>query len=542
MSAPVSSARDDTASPILMPVAQALVRPLWRRLLLSAGLGGLAGLAFAPVHAVPLLWLCFPGLVLLIDQARTPRGVAATTGAFAFGHFCASIFWVAESFSRQSSVPQALAPAAVLALALLLALFYALPFGLARRYAWPARRGDRLILMAGLWALAEWLRGHVFTGFPWNPLAAVWTVSDLTLQPLAYLGTWGLSLVTVWAAMAPAALLPPHRPRALMAGGTGLALLAIVMVGGAARLPAADQPVHDDLVLRLVQPDIPQEQKWQRSLRGRHFARHLAMSETSADIDGRFVVIWSESAVPYFLDQDPGRRQIIAGLLPDNGVLLTGQLRYSYADSEDEDGRYYNALVAIGDEGGVLDVYDKAHLVPFGEYIPLHRQIERAVRWVVDDFDFSSFAYGRISMAAGPHLRTLDVAGLPPFSPLICYEGIFPGQVVGRGVRPQWLLNVSNDAWFGDSWGPYQHFALSRMRAVEEGVPLVRVAGRGISAIIDPYGRIVRRTGLLERTTLTGGLPLPLKPPPAASISPGGAGLGLAIFVAFWAWRARRTT
>ncbi|MBK5912534.1 apolipoprotein N-acyltransferase [Rhodothalassium salexigens] len=529
MTAPVASL-DPAAAPLGATTAARLVRPVWRRLMLAAGLGALTAFAFAPLYWLPVLWLGFPGLALLLDQARSPRGLALTAAGFAVGHFLASIWWVGESFLHQSSVPEAWAPVAVLALAVALAAFYAVPFWAAARLGLPAARGARLALYAGLWVLAEWLRGHLFTGFPWNPLSAVWTLSAATMQPLAWAGPWLFSLATALAAFAPAALLPPHRPGTVTVGAATLTGFAALMAAGAARLPDTPQPVQPDITLRIVQPDIPQAIKWQRDLRGRHFARHLAMSEPGRPTDGRYVVIWSEAAVPYFLDRDPGRRRIIAEMLPPGGLLLTGQQRYAFPPGAREPD-YYNSVVAIDPEARVRAVYDKAHLVPFGEYLPLEAPIDRLLAWLGTDLTLSSFAYGRISMQAGPGLRTLDLDGLPPFSPLVCYEGIFPGQVVAPGPRPQWLLNVSNDGWFGSSWGPYQHLALARMRAVEEGLPMVRAAGRGISAIIDPYGRFTGRTDLLVRTTLTGALPKPLDhAPPAAHIAPWLAGLLLALW------------
>ena len=278
-----------------------------------------------------------------------------------------------------------------------------------------------------------------------------------------------------------------------------LLLPVLVWGGGSLRLaaaPALGADVVDGVVLRLVQPSIDQASKWKTGLRRAHVARQMRLSAAPG---ARPVshVIWAETAVPYLLAREPELRARIAGIIPEGGLLLTGAPR---AEAGGAEPRLWNSLHALDTEGEIVGTYDKAHLVPFGEYTPL-RSLLGLAKLTAGSTDFSP----------GPGRVTLQLPGLPAFSPLICYEAVFPGRVVASGARPQWILNITNDAWFGTSSGPYQHFASARTRAVEEGLPLVRVANNGISAVVDAYGRIVGRLGLNETGSLDAALPRPTK-------------------------------
>jgi apolipoprotein N-acyltransferase len=276
-----------------------------------------------------------------------------------------------------------------------------------------------------------------------------------------------------------------------------LLLPVLVWGGGSLRLaaaPALGADVVDGVVLRLVQPSIDQASKWKTELRRAHVARQMRLSAAPGAAAPSHL-IWAETAVPFLLAREPELRARIAGIVPEGGLLLTGAPRAGAAGA---DPRLWNSLHALDAEGEIVGTYDKAHLVPFGEYTPLRPLLGLA-----------KLTAGSVDFSPGPGRVALALPGLPPFSPLICYEAIFPGRVVGSGARPQWLLNLTNDAWFGTSSGPYQHFASARTRAVEEGLPLVRVANNGISAVVDAYGRIVGRLGLNEIGTLDAALPRP---------------------------------
>jgi apolipoprotein N-acyltransferase len=273
-------------------------------------------------------------------------------------------------------------------------------------------------------------------------------------------------------------------------------------IAGAARLAGADSGTVPGVVLRLVQPNIPQAEKGDSDLWLDQFALYLEMSAAPGAAAVTHV-IWPETAVPYFLDRDANARRAVAAVAPPGGAVITGAPRVS---GTGDDVRYWNSLQAVTAEGVVAASYDKAHLVPFGEYVPLR-----------DILPIDKVTPGQIDFSAGPGPRTLDLPGVPPVSPLICYEAIFPGAVVAGnadGQRPAWLLNVTNDAWYGQTAGPHQHFAIAQTRAVEEGLPLVRVATTGISGVVDPYGRITARLELGQRDLVDTTLPVALSSPP----------------------------
>lgn len=464
-------------------------------------------------------------LIALIDATRSRAAAALTAWAFAFGQFLLSFAWIAESFTRQDEVPAGFAPIAVAALAAGMAVYYGLTFAAVRAF-WdgPVKR---MLLASLAYGLAEWIRGWAFTGFPWNPVAAIWGFSDAMLQPLAVLGTWSWGLMTLLGCFSLACLWGPKRVPAF-----ALLALAVPLAGfsyGLARLPDGAVDTVPDLTLRLVQPNISQRDKWRPELRGRHLADYLALTQRRPDgSKGRWVAIWSETAVPYLLAEDAIRRALVADALPDNGVLITGQFRRD----EPTDQRFYNSLLVIGAGGDVLAAYDKAHLVPFGEYVPLADRLGFA-KPLFGVLGLASFIDSGGTLKTGPGLRTVSAANLPPFSPLICYEAIFPGEVVAAGApRPAWLVNVTNDAWFGSSEGPHQHLVLARMRTVEEGLPMARVAGTGISAVIDPYGRVTHKAELLHRKAFNAPLPRAITPPPYARWRNGLFWLSLLIFAA----------
>lgn len=474
--------------------------PVALRHLLALGLGGLLTLAFAPYHAIPLIFVVFPGLALLIDSSSGPRSAALLGFTLGLGHMVSSLYWVGISFLAQDKVPAVIAPFAVAALAAYLAIYVGLAAGLAKAL-W-RRDWRRPFVLAASWGLFEWLRGHLFTGFPWNPVSSIWTVSDVLLQPVAWIGSYGLSVLTVLLATVPVLLLDRARRGHLAALGVFVAFL-IMVLAGAGRLSVIEVGNEPGITLRLVQANIPQTEKWQADLRQRNFVRHLTLSEASPFPKGELVVIWPETAVPYYLQQQESRRVLIGYMLPDNAHLITGAPRASVTGDELE---VWNSLFVLDSEGRIAAKYDKAHLVPFGEYMPLRSLAAR--------LGLEKLTAGALDFSAGTGPVTLSIPDIPAFSPLICYEVIFPGAVLADGRRPAWLLNLTNDGWYGDSAGPYQHMALARMRSVEEGLPLVRAAGTGISAVVDPLGRVRRKIALHQRGTIDSPLPKALTEPP----------------------------
>lgn len=497
----------------------------WRRQLLAAlGLGLLSVLALPPVHAVPVLLVAIPGLLALAGAQPDWRRAGWIGFAWGWGHGVAGIWWVTEAILKDVANFWWLVPLAAPALAVVLALFVVLPVLAARPLpaGWP-----RVLGFAGAWVLAELARGVVFTGFPWNLIGTVWAFAALPVQGAAVIGVHGLSLVTLLLAGVP-----------LLRGRLPWALAALALAGfagfGAWRLSLPnppDQPVQ----LVLVQGNVAQEVKWRQDQRMPIFRRYLDLTEAAARAahvaapNYQIAVIWPETASPFLLTQDPEARRLVAEALPVGARLLGGTVR---ADWDPADGRLrqvWNSLAVLDAAGRVQAVYDKAHLVPFGEYMPLAGLLP--IRLAAGGMDFS----------AGPGPVLLAPPGLPPFGALICYEVIFPAAVTPE-PRPEWLVNITNDAWFGESSGPWQHLAAARLRAVEEGLPLARAAQTGISAVFDARGRRLAYLPSGATGTLTQALPGAVAPPPFARLGlllPGLAAL-LCMLPGLVAWRSLR--
>lgn len=456
--------------------------------------GVLSAAALPPVHAVPVLWLVLPALLWMLDGTRGWRGAALVGWGFGAGHFLAGLYWVGAAFLVDPDRHAVAAPFAIVGLAAGMGLFIALVAVATQQ----ARLGGvaRVLFFAGAWLGVEWLRSWVFTGFPWNLMGTVWGFSDSMIQVAALSGVWGLSWITVLAAAAPAALLAPRGGRWLC--GSTLMALAAIAVWGLLRLDGAAPPGQDtvpDVKLRLVQPNIPQALKWRQGYREGHVAdqMELGLAPGFEDITH---VIWAETSVPFNLSQEPDLRRNMASAVPKGGLLLAGAPR---SVVEGRDRWLWNSLHALDDRGEIVATYDKTTLVPFGEYTPFRSLFGR--------LGLAKFTAGGTDFSSGPGRVTLSLSGLPPFSPLICYEVIFPDRVIAPGPRPQWLLTVTNDAWFGVTSGPYQHFVSARLRAVEQGLPLVRVANTGISGIVDGYGRVWQQLGLEKRGIIDSPLP-----------------------------------
>lgn len=456
--------------------------------LLAAGLGVLAALALPPLHILPALLVAVPGLLALIGGARNPARAGLRGFWFGLGHHVVGLYWITEAILLESARYWWLVPLAVPALAALMAVFIAIPCALAR--VQPAG-WRRLLLLAGGWALADLARQFVGTGFPWNPWGSVWAlpggVGDVMIQPAAWIGTPGLTLLTVLLAGAPAL---GRRGWAGLAGG-----LVLWAAAGAWRL---GRPVPSDtgLTVVLVQGNVPQGQKWDRADATAAFERYLRLTAQGVrQAGGRpSVVVWPETASIFFLQSDPAARAAIARAMgPARAALVGGLTFVGGVPVLDPAHPPSNSLLALTPEGAVAGIYSKWHLVPFGEYAPTW--VPFSVQLVPGQFAF------------GPGPRTLRVGGVPALGGLICYEAIFPGQVVDRADRPAWMVNITNDAWFGNSTGPRQHLAAARMRAVEEGLPLMRAANTGITAGFDAQGRELGRIGLDRPGVLD--LPLP---------------------------------
>lgn len=486
-------------------------------------LGAASAAALPPLYTLPALVVGFSGLLLAVRESRSLPGAHSIGWIFGFGYFLAGLYWIGNSFLVDAALSGWMAVPATVGLSGFLAVFPALASAGARLLS---RLGPGEVVSLGVaWTAAEWLRGSLLTGFPWNLVGYVWTVSDQTLQGAALFGVYGLSLLTVMVAAAPAATWSSGAEP-----GNGLRwrpiwLLVLFPAGlwlaGELRLQAMPTPGGQGLRLRVVQGNVPQALKWRPEERDRIVQRYLSFSAFGRPSDVR-VQIWPETALPVALANDPDRRAAVAAAIPEDGVLLTGSVRF--LEGTDGDRQPRNSLLAISDSGEILAAYDKVRLVPFGEYVPL--------RWLLP---FKKLVQGRGDFTPGVGPATVEVPGVPPFQPLICYEAIFPGWTARNdGTRAQWLLNVTNDAWFGRSSGPYQHFQMARTRAVAQGLPLVRAANTGISAVVDPLGRVTARLGLDETGVLDAALPDAL----AAGTPYSRYGEGIVVAMAFLAMAA----
>lgn len=465
----------------------------WRAAGAAFVAGALAALAMPPLHWLPLAVLGIVAFVWLWDTASGPKSALLRGWAWGTGHFAVGSYWIVEAFFVPPADYAPLGPPIVMGLAALLGFFPAMAAGAAKWAAlrWPSMGGRhcRLLLLAIAWTIAEWLRGHVFTGYPWNPLAHVWAFATPLLQGAALFGVYGLGLLTFMILAAPAA-------------GWRASILALVVAGGAGFAgQAAMAPVDtagDGPLVRIVQPNTPQAEKWRPDKRAPHMARLLELSRRDG-FDKLAAVIWPETAPPFVIEPGSPALEVMAKAVPPGGYLLTGAAR---GTRNREDG-VWNSLLVVDGEGEIVATYDKVHLVPLGEYIPFHKQLAPVSGFI-----------GRGSFEVGESRLTLDLPRLPSFSPIICYEVIFPAAVTGPQERPRWLLNVTNDAWFGLSSGPYQHLASARVRAVEEGLPMLRAANTGVSAVIDAYGRVLAALDMQQDGIIDHRIPAARAPTP----------------------------
>lgn len=478
----------------------------WRRGLLAFAAGAFAVLAHPPFDVFAAPFVSFPLLVWLLDGAvqRAPIPLwRRLTPFFAvgwwwgFGYFLAGLWWVGGAFLVEAEQFAWALPFAVLGLPAGMAVFFGLGAVFARPL-WSDGLG-RILALAFGFGLAEWLRGWALTGFPWNPIGFAPMPVPLMMQSVAVVGTTGMNVLSVFVYAAPALL----GTRRGAAAGLSLALLlgAAHLGYGWWRLQAPLGEPMRTLSVRIVQPNIDLSEKWEGPAQERIFATTMALSEAPA-AEGQAppaLVLWPETSVPFLFNERPDALQAMGEMLGPDQLLLAGAVR-AEADPSGGDARYYNALVAVSGDGVIADAVDKVHLVPFGEYIPF---AGLWARWGVD-----SFVAGPMTFTAGPARRLLALPGGVVAAPFICYEIIFPDLVMEAAAGADVIVNVTNDAWFGDTAGPYQHLRQAQIRAVEAGRPVLRAANNGVSAIIDARGRIADALALNARGAIDGVVPV----------------------------------
>ena len=486
----------------------------WKRAAIALVAGALSSLAMAPFNAWPVLFATFPVAVWLIDGAGAGRlrGVPAAAMAgwwFGLGYFVPGLYWIGYAFLVDAPTFAWLLPFAILGLPAYLALFTALGFTLAR-LIW-TRDASRVIALAASLTLSEWLRGHALTGFPWNAFGYALTEPLALAQTASLIGLWGLTFLAVAIFASPAALIDgsSRGRKPWLAPVMALVLLATMGAFGAVRLSLQPTVMVANVKLRIMQPNLQQDVRFNYAAKAEVMQKYLTLSDRasgpqSTGVRDVNVLIWPESAFPFFLTREADAMAQIADLLPKGTVLITGSVRAPDVPPGTKITRAYNSIYVIGHDGSVLSVYDKLHLVPFGEFLPFQDWMEK-----IGLVQLTKVQGGFIP---GSRRRTMEIPNAPRALPLICYEAIFPGDVAERNDRPGWIVNLTNDGWFGISTGPYQHLQQARLRAIEQGLPLVRAANTGISAVIDPLGRFVARLGLGLEGVLDSGLPAAMPP------------------------------
>ncbi len=495
----------------MLSIAQRVIlADSWPRRLIAFGGGAFGALALAPIGFFPAFFVPMVLAVWLIDGSggeslwASLRRAASAGWWMGFGYFIAGLWWLGAAFLVEAERFAWALPLGVLGLPAGLAIFTALGFFLAR-LMWSSGAARIFALAAGL-AFAEWLRGHVLTGFPWNDFGMVLGGNLVLAQTASICGLYGLTLLSVLLFASPA-LFADAKPNQLF-----LAVASTVMAGlaifGLWRLQATSDEIKSAKI-RIVQPNVPLDEF--RADRGDELLEHyLSLSDRSTSPQTTGVadvthLIWPESAFPFILSRDRAALALMGSRLQ-NAVLFTGAARV------EGDGRgsvYFNAVEVIAG-GDVKESYDKMHLAPFGEYMPFAYWLAQA--------GITQFVAIPGGFESGSSSRLLISSGLPPVFPMVCYESIFPDEIAdrinGEAVRPGLMLNVTNDGWFGKTPGPYQHFAQARLRTIEQGLPMVRAANTGISAIIDPFGRVVALAPLGVEATIDGFLPQSIAPPP----------------------------
>lgn len=502
--------------------------PLWRISLVALLAGGLASLSLPPFDFWPVLFVSYTMLVWLLDHAVQARsGLRQRFAAgfalgwcFAFGYFVPSLWWISEAFWLEPEKFAALIPFAVGGLPAYLSLYWGFAVGVAATLwiaGWP-----RVVLLAGLIGAGEWLRGHLLTGFPWNLPGYGAGSLDGFSQIASLIGIYGITVVVIVAAATPAVVTGAHRTAGKLPGRLAFPVIVAAAViaahlWGNNRIAAYDRLLDssrsDAVLVRIIQPNISQEHKWNPKHADRIIDTYLELTASSfADPPGRPpIIVWPESALPRLIgEEDALRARVMAGMPPQSQLLTGGLHRVTDATGK---ASIFNSLLAIPADGHIAARHDKVRLVPFGEFLPF--------QWLLEPVGLRQLVNLPPGFAAGEKDQVVELAGLPAFAGFICYEAVFP-RSRPYASRPEMLVNVTNDAWFGTSGGPHQHLGHARFRAIEQGVPMIRAANTGISAMIDSAGRVRATLGLGVAGHLDVALPAPLTATPYAIVGDSG--------------------
>ena len=471
-----------------------MVNPLKKYYKLSAFLLGASGVAsMPPFYIFPALILAFSGLLYISDKTDSYKKSFMVGYLFGFGFFSFGFLWVGNAVLIEPEKTGWLYPLIFLASGAYFGLFAAVPTMIINR---AKNMFLKIFMFAAAWTIFEWVRGWFLTGFPWNPIGSATAFNPLFIQSASIWGVYGLSFLTVLFCSLPAAFVKGKKSAI-----AALILMAAIFGGdiifGFLRLP--DKTELSDTKVRLVQPSIPQELKWNKETMESNFQQYVDLS-SKAGLDDVDFVMWGETASPFNPRFHYDYIESYQKATPKTGYLVFGMIDYEYTFG---DVFLKNAMLVMDKTGEIVGAYDKMHLVPFGEYIPLRRYLPSYVRPLAN-------LVGELK--EGKEHNVISLENKPAFGGLICYEVIFPAEVVDKKNRPEWIAVLTNDGWYGISAGPYQHLVAAQFRAAEEGLPIVRSANSGISAVIDPFGRITAKIGLAEKGFVDAAIPKAISP------------------------------
>lgn len=463
-------------------------------------LGALSVLALPPFFQFYILFITFSGLFLLTEKSETAFKAFGVGYWFGFSFFAIGFSWVGNALLIDAETMWWLYPIALFSAGIVFGFFTAIPALIAYKFR---NTYFKYMAFCSMLVIFEWIRSFILTGFPWNQFGSVLAFDIRLLQTASIFGTYGLSLFVILICSAMGLYLSERDAKSgITAAAVILTITLGVLLYGNGRLQSNTFFDPSDIKVRLVQPSIAQELKWDRQTLEENLKSYIDMSK-SPGLNNVDFVIWGETASPFPLDMDPNHLTMTAKAAPEKGYLVTGSLRYEYNEN-DKTYRPANSLFVINRDGDIEEYYDKHHLVPFGEFIPLKEYLPewiKPITKVVGDF------------IKGSGNKTFELDKYPSFGPLICYEIIFPSEIINKKNKPHWLINVTNDGWYGDSMGPRQHLVTTQLRAVEEGVAIVRVANTGISAVISYTGEILGSIPLGKKDILDIYLPKKLSTP-----------------------------
>lgn len=475
-------------------VKNSIYRQDYNKYLYSLIAGAFSGLSFAPVFLFPILFITFPLFYFLITKSEAKKEAYFIGFFFGFGHFITGLYWISYALFFDINQFWFLFPFALVGIPAAIAILYIGPFALIMSFI-KINHFSRIIIFSILWVVFELARNYFFSGFPWNLLGYSLCFNDEIVQLASVTGIWGLSLVVIFSSSLVYLMFESKK------NTKKVILFLIALYGGlylfgSLKIKFSQLEIIPQTSLRIVQANIKQELRWSQNRATKNLETYINLSnknkKTIPDI-----IIWPEGGLEFAVSINH-KLPFLENIFDSKTFLVTGAERMQKHGTEFE---VWNSLVAINNEGRIVDYYDKVHLVPYGEYVPMRSILK---------FNKITKGFRDLSRGKGPKSITLS-KDIPSFSPIICYEVIFADQPIIKGKNaPKWLLNITNDAWYGITSGPYQHFHKSRIRAIEQGIPLVRSAGTGISGIIDSNGKVIAKLALNTEGVIDAILPAPL--------------------------------